>query len=95
MANVSFEAQPFLPAAAGSIHLGPNPRSSGHSEFDPILIPSDDESDYGISDDGDSDTTFPSVDEIFARLRKVGSDSDLGAYSRFSIPCVGQVADPF
>ncbi len=98
MASVSLDSQIFFtpPMAAGPKPRGPKPDcpGAGSSQDCAVLISSDDESDYGDFDDGQSDTSFPSVDELlrqYVKRQDVETGSVAGAGTYLNSPSPGQV----
>lgn len=85
MAHISLDSQTFFTPPAAE--LEPTRRNlapvmTGSSQNDAVMISSDEESDYGDLDDGQSDTSFPSVDELRQRtiheVAKPGSVASAG-----------------
>ncbi len=98
MASVSLDSQIFFTptVAAGPKPWGQKPDRSaaGSSQDYAVLISSDDESDYGDLDDGQSDTSFPSIDELLhqsAKRQDVESGSVAGAGTYPNSPSPGRV----
>ncbi|KAK3933813.1 hypothetical protein QBC46DRAFT_454591 [Diplogelasinospora grovesii] len=101
MANVSLDNQIFFtlpprnrnpsvssfggPKAPEQDTHDPRRGTAGASRDDAVLISSDDESDYGELDDGQSDTSFPPIEELLpARRKDVESGSVADADKSFN-----------
>lgn len=89
MANIYLDSQIFFtpPVAADPKptrrHLEPS--ITGCSQNDAVVISSDDESDYSDLDGGQSDTSFPSVDELRQPANhKVAASGSVASASKLS-----------
>ncbi|RYO98912.1 hypothetical protein DL764_006968 [Monosporascus ibericus] len=112
MAGVRLDSQIFFtPPLAADPPTSPKILArrdlTGSSQDDPVLISSDDESDYGDLDDATSVTSFPPIEELYRRARPEHSGSSIvaGAGNCFNatsgasgdkdakLPSVADVAD--